>query len=54
MRKAQFVRQLDLVAAPDTKAGRGPFADAVQRQDRRFFEGRREESARRRGTRDAR
>ena len=45
VRKAQLVRERDAVAAADAEAGRGPFADAVEREDGRLVERRGKERA---------
>ena len=45
MREPQLVRERDPVAAADAERGRRPLADAVEREDRRFLERRREEGA---------
>ena len=45
VRKVELVREVDAVARAAAVAGRGPFADAVDGEDRRLFEGRGEESA---------
>jgi len=41
------VKQLESIAAPDSLCGRRPLAHTIEREDRRFLEGRREEGARR-------
>ena len=45
MREADLVGQFDAVAAADAEAGGRPFAHAVDGEDRRLVEGRREEGA---------
>ena len=46
MRKVHLVAEFDPVAAPRAQAGRGPFADAVDREQGGFLERRGEERAR--------
>ena len=43
MRKTQLFQKLDLVPLAFADAGRGPFAHAIDRQDRRALERRRKE-----------
>ena len=45
VREPELVRQLDPVAPADAEAGGRPLADAVEREDRRLLERRREERA---------
>ncbi len=43
MREAKFMGQVDTVSAALPVSGRGPFADTIEREDRRFRKGRRKE-----------
>ena len=45
MRKLNLTRQLDAIAAADAEGRGAPFADAIQRQNRRLLERAREEGA---------
>ena len=47
MRKLKMMRELDLVAGADAEGRRAPFADAVERQNRRVLEWTRKKRARR-------